>query len=155
MFLRLRSSLSAALGDVAIAVEHVGSTAVPGLASKPILDVDVVVRSASDIVEAIRRLGEFGYQHVGDQGVTGREAFESPRDSCPHHLYVVVRGSDPLRNHIQFRDYLRTHPHRVMEYERLKHKLAEQFREDREGYTRGKTEFVEKVLRLARKTVEV
>ena len=144
MFLRLRSSLSAALGDVAIAVEHVGSTAVPGLASKPILDVDVVVSSATEVAQAIRRLGELGYQHVGDQGVTGREAFESPHDSCPHHLYLVVRGSEPLRNHIRFRDYLRTHPHTAREYERLKHKLAEQFREDREGYTQGKAEFVGK-----------
>jgi GrpB-like predicted nucleotidyltransferase (UPF0157 family) len=146
-FEKLRGCLLAALGEVAVTIEHVGSTAVLGLAAKAILDVDVVVRSASDAGEAIRRLGEFGYQHLGDQGIRGREAFNRPPDTAPHHLYVVVQGSEPLRNHIQFRDYLRAHPEKAKEYQRLKQTLAAHFRDDRDGYTEAKTEFVRVALR--------
>jgi GrpB-like predicted nucleotidyltransferase (UPF0157 family) len=139
---------------VAIAIEHVGSTAVSGLAAKPILDIDVVLRSVTDVGEAIRCLAEFGYQHDGDQGVTGREAFESPGGLPSHHLYVVVQCSEPLRNHIRFRDYLRSQS-AAKEYEHLKRSLAEQFRDDCEGYTRGKTAFIQAVLRQSCKTAEV
>ncbi len=144
----LRSRLYDAVGHLAVAVEHVGSTAVSGLAAKPILDVDVVMRSASDLADAICRLGGIGYVHLGDQGVPGREAFAGPQGSPQHHLYLVVQGSEALRNHVQFRDYLRAHPDKAAEYSLLKRKLALRFRDDRDGYTEGKTEFVKGVLYL-------
>jgi GrpB-like predicted nucleotidyltransferase (UPF0157 family) len=153
MFERLRGCLSAAVGDLAVAIEQVGSTAVPGLASKPILDIDIVVRSEPDVGEVIVRLGEFGYNHRGDLGIRGREAFHSPRDIFHHHLYLVAQDSEPLRNHIRFRDYLRANPRTAEDYQRLKQALAEFFRDDREGYTNGKAEFVQDVLRRASETL--
>lgn len=147
VFARLRLHLLAAVEDFAVAVEHVGSTAVSGLAAKPILDIDVVVASVSDVPTAITRLAEIGYRHQGDLGIAGRETFASPSNAPAHHLYVVVQGSEPWHNHIQFRDYLREHPESAKAYAELKRSLVDQFQNDREKYTNAKTAFVEEVLR--------
>jgi GrpB-like predicted nucleotidyltransferase (UPF0157 family) len=146
-FAELCQRYIAALGDLVVTVEHVGSTAVPGLSAKPILDIDIVVRSTSDVAEAIRRLGTLGYRHLGDLGISGREAFDNPDKTPAYHLYLVVDGSEPHRNHIQFRDYLREHSETVQEYQRLKHELASRFAADRDGYTKAKSEFVQMILR--------
>ena len=137
------------LAGVALAVEHIGSTSVPGLAAKPIVDIDVVVRSTEDVPAAIERLRALGYVYQGNKGIPGREAFLWPPESTPHHLYVVVEGSRPRTDHIQFRNYLRQHPDAAAEYASLKKALAERYGEDRLGYTEAKTEFVTDALRAA------
>jgi GrpB-like predicted nucleotidyltransferase (UPF0157 family) len=109
-FETFRSRIAAALPRLATAIEHVGSTAVPGLAAKPVIDIDVLVRSATDLPLVIKRLASVGYEHHGDLGVTGREAFRAPADYCPHHLYVCPPDNEEYRRHITFRDHLRAHP---------------------------------------------
>jgi GrpB-like predicted nucleotidyltransferase (UPF0157 family) len=136
-----------AIADLDAQIEHVGSTAVPGLAAKPIIDIDVVVPSATDVPTAIERLRSLGYVYQGDKGFRGREAFMWPRGARPHHLYVVVRGSRPHLDHIRFRNYLRDHPEVAREYAALKTSLAAQHGDDRLGYTNAKTDFVTGVLR--------
>jgi GrpB-like predicted nucleotidyltransferase (UPF0157 family) len=148
-FEQLRSRLWPAVSDVAESIEHVGSTAVPGLAAKPIIDVDVVVPTESDVPPAIERLARLGYVHRGDLGVPGREAFDNPDGGPDHHLYLCPRDSTPLANHLAVRDYLRAHPGLAKQYGDLKQRLAERFRHDVEGYVMGKTDFVLDVLRVA------
>jgi len=92
------------LAGVALAVEHIGSTSVPGLAAKPIVDIDVVVRSTEDVPAAIERLRALGYVYQGNKGIPGREAFLWPPESTAHHIYVVVEGRRPSTDHIQFRN---------------------------------------------------
>jgi GrpB-like predicted nucleotidyltransferase (UPF0157 family)/chloramphenicol 3-O-phosphotransferase len=138
-----------AVADLAAEVEHVGSTSVPGLAAKPVIDIDVVVRSPDEVAVAIQRLRSLGYVYQGDKGVRGREAFMWPPGAEPHHLYVVVAGSQPHSDHVRFRDYLRQHPDVANEYAVLKRSLAEEHRDDRLGYTDAKSEFVAVVLRAA------
>jgi len=87
-FETLRSIVLSAVGDIAVVVEHVGSTSVPGLAAKPIIDIDVVVASAADVPVAIERLAVIGYEHRGNLGVEGREAFGSPLEPPQRHLYT-------------------------------------------------------------------
>lgn len=145
-FETLRSKIAAALGEAAAAIEHVGSTSVPGLAAKPIIDLDVLLRSEADLPRAVARLGSIGYEHQGDLGVSGREAFRSPRGGFPHHLYVCRPEHREYDRHIAFRDYLRAHPEAARAYARLKRKLAGKFAQDREAYTQGKSEFVERIL---------
>jgi GrpB-like predicted nucleotidyltransferase (UPF0157 family) len=123
---------------------------VPGLVAKPVIDIDVVVGSADDVPTAIERLRSLGYLYQGDKGIKGREAFMWPSDARPHHLYVVVRGSLPYLDHIEFRNYLREHPEVANEYATLKTRLVDQHGDDRLGYTDAKTEFVTGVLRAAR-----
>jgi GrpB-like predicted nucleotidyltransferase (UPF0157 family) len=156
-FEALRLVYSTALAGVATAIEHVGSTAVPGLAAKPVIDVDVAIATRDVLPEVIRRLTCLGYHHEGDLGVAGREAFSTrgaenvPRDgkrrSWPaHHLYVCAADCREFHRHLLFRDWLRRHPATVLEYADLKRRLAESYRDDRDGYTEAKTEFIESTM---------
>jgi GrpB-like predicted nucleotidyltransferase (UPF0157 family) len=139
-----------AVADLGATVEHVASTSVPGLAAKPIIDIDVVVGSAEDVPTAIERLRSLGYVYQGDKGIIGHEAFMWPAGARRHHLYVVVQGSQPYLDHIELRNYLRDYPDVASEYGALKTRLAEEHGDDRLGYTDAKTEFVLGVLRAAR-----
>ncbi len=154
IFEELRAPLVAALGDLAVTVEHIGSTAVPGLAAKPVIDLDLVVPSAADIPAAITRLAALGYIHRGDLGISGREAFISPSQKPRHHLYACPLDSDELRRHRSFRDYLLTHPEDARDYGTLKKAAALRFRDDRAAYVAAKTRFVEGVLLRAASTEE-
>jgi GrpB-like predicted nucleotidyltransferase (UPF0157 family) len=147
LFKRVATPVRATLADLGATVEHVGSTAVPGLAAKPIIDIDVVVRSANDVPSAIERLRGLGYVYQGDKGIKGREAFMWPRGAAPHHLYVVVKGSRPHAEHVRFWDYLRLHPGAAEEYGLLKKRLAEEYGDDSLAYTEAKTDFVTRVLK--------
>jgi GrpB-like predicted nucleotidyltransferase (UPF0157 family) len=149
LFEELRVPVVAELRDLVVIVEHVGSTAVPGLAAKPIIDMDVVVPSVADIPEAIARLAILGYVRRGDLGITGRESFISPAGKPRHHLYVCALGSEELRRHRTFRDYLLTHPDDARAYGALKKAAALRFAEDRAAYTEAKTRFVAAVLQRA------
>ena len=137
LFRKLASRLRDTVGDAAVSIEHVGSTAVPGLASKPIVDIDVVLKSESQVADVIKRLEVVGYQHEGDLGVSGREALLPPGDLPNHHLYVVVRGSAPYLNHIMFRDFLRDRVDAASDYEAVKIAAAKAHRNDRGGLHQG------------------
>ncbi|MNV51043.1 dephospho-CoA kinase/protein folding accessory domain-containing protein [compost metagenome] len=91
-------------------IEHVGSTSVPGLSAKPIIDMDVVVATRDDVKKAIQRLAILGYVHEGDLGAIGREAFIPPNGVPWHHLYVCTIDNAEYKRHIMFRDYLKSHP---------------------------------------------
>jgi GrpB-like predicted nucleotidyltransferase (UPF0157 family) len=148
LFEELARPLRAATADLGATVEHVGSTSVPGLAAKPIVDLDVVVPSAHEAAPAVERLRSLGYVHQGNKGIEGREAFLWPPGAVPHHAYVVVDGSTPHLQHVRFRDYLRSHPDVAAEYAALKRALAELHRDDRLAYTDAKTDFVTRVLAI-------
>jgi len=136
-------------GGPLLAIEHVGSTAVPGLAAKPIIDLDMVIPSEADLPDAGSRLAALGYVYEGDNGIPGRTAFLWPPGTQRHHLYVCASGNLELRRQLAFRDYLRVNPGAARRYESLKRDLARRFREDRRAYSDGKTEFVEAVLAKA------
>lgn len=148
-FAQLKSIIAGALGDVAVAVEHVGSTAVPGLAAKPIIDIDVAVADDAAVSEAIARLAGIGYIHEGDLSIPGREALGPPAGLPWHNPYVCRADNREYRRHIMFRDYLRLHPEAACEYAALKRRLAERYRNDRQAYTDAKGEFINRILSLA------
>jgi GrpB-like predicted nucleotidyltransferase (UPF0157 family) len=142
----LRDRVAPVLGDLAVGIEHVGATAVPGLAAKPIVDIDVVIRPDTDLAEIVQRLATLGYVHLGDLGITGREAFRAAPDLPRHHLYVCAAGGAALQAHLILRDTLRADPALATAYGALKYELAERFRDDRDSYTEGKTPFITSVL---------
>ena len=148
-FRAIEAELREALGDLALAIEHVGSTSVRGLSAKPIIDIDVVIRDAAALETVIARLGEIGYQHEGDLGVAGREAFryDGKAHLRRHHLYVCPRDSAELRRHLAFRDYLRRHPEAVRAYSRIKEEGAALYPDDIEKYIAHKSPFIEGVYR--------
>jgi GrpB-like predicted nucleotidyltransferase (UPF0157 family) len=139
LFQSLRKRIADTLGDRAAAIEHVGSTAVPDLAAKPIIDIDVLLASETMLTAAIASLG---YVHRGNLGIPEREAFRAPANDPPHHRYACPPWSAEFGRHMVFRDYLRAHPKEAKIYGDLKIALAERFREDRPAYNTAKTEFV-------------
>ena len=149
IFEQLRVQIASVVHDVATAVEHVGSTSVPGLAAKPIVDISVVVPTEAAVPVAITRLATLGYAHCGNLGVEGREAFTTPPHAPPHHLYLCSRNSLALANHLLVRDHLRAHPAVAREYGELKKQLANQFTHDIDGYTAGKTDAILRILEMA------
>lgn len=145
-FASIKETAVSALGPLAQRVEHVGSTSVPGLWAKPIVDIDVVIQDWSSLPDAIAMLGSIGYVHEGDRGIKEREAFKSPAGMPSHNLYVCSTDSSELKRHVAFRDYLRNHEDAVRQYGELKKKLAEEFRYDIDGYCEAKTDFIEQIL---------
>jgi GrpB-like predicted nucleotidyltransferase (UPF0157 family) len=152
VFVTIRDRLAALFAGTDAEIEHVGSTAVPGLAAKPIIDIDVVVRSSDQISDAVRRLESFGYVHEGDLGVAGREAFWPPAELPYHHLYVVAAGTKPHLDHVLLRDYLRRHADAAKRYGDRKLQAAHLItRESRAAYMQAKADVVEELLEAARR----
>ena len=148
-FERLRARVWPAVQGLALAIEHVGSTAVPGLAAKPILDLDVIVASDKDVRLAIDRLTRIDYTYQGNLGIEGREAFRAAVNRPPHNLYVCAADSAALRDHLTFRDYLRANPETARAYGALKRDLARQYTDDVDLYAQSKTNFVTGILLAA------
>jgi GrpB-like predicted nucleotidyltransferase (UPF0157 family) len=150
-FAQIAGRAQAALGDIVLRVEHIGSAAVPGLAAKPIIDLDVVLKSAADSPTAIERLAVLGHVHEGDLGITGREAFRCPRGESQHHLYVLAESAPELQRHLTFRDKLRANPLTRDQYTRLKQSSAARVRDRRES-TESKSAFVRELLAIGHDT---
>ena len=145
-----KKRLHALLGDTALAIEHVGSTAIPGISAKPILDVAVAVKTTDVLKDLIPILSDNGYD-VMDAIETKGEivARKGPPEARTHYVHVEVIDSVFWNNHIVFRDYLLAHPEVVKEYEQLKQKMFEKYKDDRKKYTAAKKQFIQSVLETA------
>lgn len=147
-FALIRNELTAALGDAAVAIEHVGSTSVPGLAAKPVIDIDVVIRPGA-FPDVRLRLEAAGYRHAGDQGIAGREVFKcADQYRLPkHHLYVCSYDAAELWRHLTFRNALRSRPELTDEYARVKVEGARLFPDRMDAYIAHKGGFIQRVYR--------
>ncbi len=146
LFTEVAGVLRDALADIASAqVEHVGSTAVPGLAAKPVLDIDVIVER-TDVAAAVAALQRVGYVHRGDLGVTGREAFEAPDASPRRNVYVCESGTANVRNHLAVREVLRSRDDLRDAYASVKRALAADPEMDIDTYLAGKSAVLQQVL---------
>ena len=146
-FEAIRAEIEAALGDLMLGIEHVGSTSVEGMSAKPCIDIDVVIRDYSVFDDVVSKLGAIGYIHEGDLGIKDREAFKyaDKPDLMTHHLYVCPRDSEELRRHIAFRDFLRHDPEAVKKYSMVKEKAAELFPNDIDQYMEYKSSCIEEL----------
>jgi GrpB-like predicted nucleotidyltransferase (UPF0157 family) len=127
--------------NLQISIEHIGSTSVPDLAAKPIIDIDIVFYKDTDFAEVKLRLEKIGYYHNGNQGIENREVFKRSKpanhkilDSIIHHLYVCRADSEELQRHILFRDYLIANEDVRTQYQTLKYKIAEEAGQDKKKY---------------------
>lgn len=144
-FEEVAAALRTALAEVPSArVEHVGSTSVPGLAAKPILDIDVVVEPGAEPA-AVAALVAVGHVHRGDLGVTGREAFRAP-GGPPRNVYVCTAGTANVRNHLAVRDVLRRRDDLREAYDAVKRALAADPDMDIDTYIAGKSAVLQQVL---------
>lgn len=151
-----RDRLVAVLGPLALAVEHVGSTSVPGLCAKPVIDIAIGVTDLLTGKECVAALSALGYEYKGDAGIPGRHFFaKGSPENRTHYVHVEPLNGMLWRNHILFRDYLRCHPDEVVAYGQLKRALAEKFSEDRDAYALGKNNYIESIIRTASQEYEL
>ena len=145
-FERIADSLGEDVIYNSIKIEHVGSTSVEGLSAKPIIDLDIVIEN--DKFEIIKRLlKDKGYEHEGDLGIEGREAFtySGKEELMTHHLYVCPKDSKELFKHITFRDFLRNNSALASEYSRVKEQAAVLYPDDIDKYMEFKSKIIEKI----------
>lgn len=143
-FQAIKAELTPVLSGLSYSIEHVGSTSVPGLAAKPIIDIDIVIPTEKDLPETLKRLSTIGYYGDGDHGIKGREVinYEGKEHLKPHNLYVCAKDSGELRRHTTFRDYLRKHPQDVIRYGNVKKEGAKRYPHDINCYIEHKTSTV-------------
>ena len=133
-----------------IDVHHVGSTAVPGLPSKPILDILPVVDSPVAAERAVEPMTTLGYQYFGENGIPGRFHFDKVVDGrTVVHNHMFPKDHPDVAKMVGFRDYLRMHEEAALEYARLKQELASRFRNERAAYTDSKEDFINRIVAAA------
>ncbi len=162
MFAEERALLQSSIDEWAVAIEHVGSTAIPGIAAKPVIDIGVALNQFTDALYCITPLVETGWVCMGEFGIPGRIFFRKVTDAPQpgqspngvgrtHQIHMYARDHEQFINHLALRDYLRADADARQEYEDLKRRLAEEH-SDVEAYADSKTIFVRDVLARARAT---
>jgi len=146
-FEKAKAAYAQLLKDMDVEIIHVGSTSVEGLWAKPILDIDIVVKTTDESQQVIERLAGVGYEHLGDLGIKGREAFNHPTENTfikwmDHHLYVCIEGSENLVNHLLLQRHLRNNKEAVDDYSQIKRELAKAHPNDIDAYVDGKTALI-------------
>ncbi|MBY0280770.1 MAG: GNAT family N-acetyltransferase [Alphaproteobacteria bacterium] len=142
MFEEEASKIQGALGANCIAVHHIGSTSVPGLAAKPIIDILPIVKDIMCVDAVNEKMAALGYEIKGEYGITFRRFFYKGEPIRTHHVHVFEEGSPEIERHLKFRDWMCTHPEDLNTYANLKQELAKKYSHDRMGYGLGKESFV-------------
>ncbi len=156
-FTNVKREIESGLQGSHYVVEHVGSTSVPNLDAKPIIDIDVVYTDQADFDSIKLGLEKLGYFHNGNQGIEGRDVFKRNEkwgnevlDTVKHHLYVCQIGAKALLRHTLFRDFLRANDWARLEYQQMKYKLAEMAKQDKKKYAELKelniNDFIDSVI---------
>lgn len=147
LFEKERNSLLKALGDDIINIEHIGSTSIPGMAAKPLIDMLIGVSDNKQYQKYIDKLVQLGYEYMPER-ITEQRAFfpKGARENRTHHLSFVVYGSDEWNMPIIFRDYLIANPQVAKEYQNTKVALAARYANDRYAYTQAKSDHIQSIL---------
>ena len=147
---RERKAIAEILDGNGISIYHIGSTSVPGLAAKPIIDMMAVVRSLEKVDDARGKFSELGYEYLGEFGIAGRRYFRKGGDERTHQIHIFQADDwNNIGRHLAFRDYMRTHEKERAEYAEIKTALAQRFPYDIDGYCDGKDAFVREMEKRA------
>ncbi|HEU5101631.1 MAG TPA: GrpB family protein [Roseiflexaceae bacterium] len=150
LFQSERARIQHALGADALDIQHIGSTAVPGLAAKPILDLGIAVATDAVVPACVSRLVGIGYTYRGYRGPDQGHFFDlGPEQKLTHYLHLLTINQPAWTNYLQFRDYLVAHSATRDAYMRLKQDLATQYADNRAAYTAAKATFVQQILAAA------
>jgi len=150
-FARESAAVADALGESCLIVHHIGSTSIPGMHAKPIIDMLPVVRSIGVIDARSAEMKALGYEVMGEFGIRGRRYFrkDDAAGNRTRQVHTFEAGSPQIARHLAFRDFLRAHPDHASEYAALKQRLAAQYPSDIEGYMDGKEAFIKRIDALA------
>lgn len=152
LFQKEKRCLQRLLGSCIWGVEHIGSTAIPGIMAKPIIDILVLLHCISDLERCVPLLEDSGYTYQGEQEIPGWHFFRKEQgNNTTHHLHIFSRDNVNWHKYLLFRDYLCEHSAVATAYIALKRRLAQQYGDDRPAYTAGKASFIQSVIELAKK----
>ena len=150
-FQQEKQRLLNACGEKLTAVEHVGSTSVPGLVAKPLLDIAVALKALEDGEDAVPCIIRLGYEYLGERGIPGRFYFVLRAEGRSlAHVHMYEQNHSDLRDLVAFKTYLLHHPEAVQAYAELKRELYVKYRDDRSSYTSVKGAFIQTILSKAR-----
>jgi GrpB-like predicted nucleotidyltransferase (UPF0157 family) len=138
----------ASAGTLPLVLEHIGGTSIPGMCSKPIVDILAGRPRDEPLQPYVEAFVASGYEHRGERGIPGRQYFRRGHPRA-YHVHLVEHEGPLWRGHLALRDYLRTHPEAARELADVKRTLAARFSTDREGYMNAKSPHVERILQLA------
>jgi len=138
MFLHEAGFIRAALGPNCLEIHHIGSTAVPGLSAKPVIDMLPVVKDIIEVDAVVEAMQQLGYESKGEFGLPARRFFMKGGDNRNHHVHVFGKNNPEIERHLLFRDWIRTHPVDRAAYQKLKTELAAKFADDPLAYSANK-----------------
>src|SRR5918998_1296554 len=143
--------VAAALGENVVAIHHIGSTAIPDIYAKPVVDLLVEVRDIAEVDGRSSAMESLGYEVMGEYGIPGRRYFrkETREGVRTHHVHAFEAGSAEVERHLAFRDYMIAHAGEARRYSELKRKLAEEHPQSFDGYMDGKDGFIKEIDRRA------
>lgn len=144
-----KNGLQSVIGDTALKIEHIGSTSVPGLAAKPVIDILIEVSSLELLDLKCQALEVIGYKARGEYGIPGRRYFQKGGDKRTHHVHVFLRGDQHLTRHRAFKDYLKAYPAIAQEYALIKRESATNCQHDSALYQSLKNGFIQQHERVA------
>ncbi|MFN7252411.1 MAG: GrpB family protein [Anaerobacillus sp.] len=145
MFLEEAEKLKLIFGNEILDIYHIGSTSVRGLKAKPIIDIMPVVEDITLVDKYNEEMQNNGYEPKGENGLLGRRYFQKGGDNRSHHVHIYQVGSNEIKRHLAFRDYLQSHPSLKKTYGDLKERLAQQFPHDIESYINGKDRIAKEI----------
>ena len=142
--------LKKVLKDQIIEIHHIGSTSIPGLQAKPVIDILIVIKDLNEIDKIENKLKEYNYENRGQQGVEDRYFFaKGPEDARTHYIHFTEPNSATYYNQVYFKRYLIEHPEYITKYCELKKELACKYADERPKYTKGKNDFITDVIKKA------
>ncbi|MCK4575876.1 GrpB family protein [candidate division WOR-3 bacterium] len=147
-----KKRIEKSIGKFIIAIEHIGSTSIKDMCAKPIIDIAIGLEKYDDGFECVGSLKDIGYLYLGEYGISERHYFRTDSDIVKCHIHMYEISNKEYRNHILFRDYLRSHKEDAKKYALLKHDLTQTFGNDREKYTEAKTKFINNTSKKAKES---
>ncbi len=138
------------LSDIIVDIHHIGSTAIPGIKAKPVIDILVEVKDIEAVDRYNNKMEELGYEVMGEYGIPKRRFFRKGGNNRTHHIHIFQVGNEEIERHINFKEYLISHPDKAREYSKLKEKLTNKYTYDVENYTNGKSDFIKEIDRKAK-----
>jgi len=133
------------LSDIIIDIHHVGSTAIPGIKAKPVIDILVEVKDIEGVDQHNHKMKELGYEVMGEYGIPKRRFFRKGGNNRTHHIHIFQVGNEEIERHVNFKEYLIAHPDKAREYSKLKEKLVNKYTYDVENYTNSNSDFIKEV----------
>lgn len=149
LFLKEAAAIQKIFGEECVAIHHIGSTAVKGLAAKPVIDLMPVVKEIRAVDRFNLAFEKLGYEAKGENGLKGRRYFQKGGDARTHHMHVYESGSAEIERHLAFRDFLKKQPQEAEKYGTFKKELAKKYPMDIESYIRGKEQLVKAIEKQA------